>query len=200
MEPKTLSAEVRETRGKGPARQLRASGLIPAVIYGPAIETKQITVSPVALARALRGVYRRNQLIKLELGGESHLALVRDLDVHPVTRALRHADFYCVTEDRTVETTVPFLTKGRSIGVQKGGKLNKVFRSLPVRAFPQNIPANITVDVGPLDTGVEVTVADLVLPEGVEVTFPATRRVIVIEYKEVVEEPAEDAAAAAAPA
>lgn len=199
MEPKTLSAEVRETRGKGPARQLRMRGLIPAVYYGPGIETQKIQVSPTELAKALRGEYRRNQTFALELGGETHLALVRDLDVHPLTRDVLHADFYAVAEDRKVETTVPFQTTGRAVGVQRGGKLNKYFRRLPVRAFPQDVPADITVDVSPLETGEEVTVADLPLPEGVEVTYPASRRVVFIEYKEVVvEEP--DEAAAAAPA
>lgn len=195
MQAQTLQAEVREKSGKGPARQLRARGLIPAIYYGPGTETVKLTVSPTMLERAITGEYGRNQVLELEFEGKKAPALVKELAIDPVSRALLHADFYAVADDRAVETSVPFLTRGRSVGVQKGGTLRKVFRELPVRAFPQNVPANITLDVAPLDVGAEVKVEDLPLPEGVEVTFPARRRVLFIEFKEAkVEE--EDAAAA----
>lgn len=200
MEAQTLSAEVRTKSGKGPARQLRAKGLIPAIFYGPGTETVKLSVSPAKLERMLTGDYGRNQVIELEYDGHKALALVKDLAVDPVDRHILHADFYAVSKDRAVETTVPFHTKGRAIGVQKGGQIRKLFRELPVRAFPQNVPSTITLDVGPLDLGAEVKVADLQLDEGVEVTFPGRRRVLFIEYKEAKVKEGEEEAAAAAPA
>lgn len=201
MEAQTLSAEVRTASGKGPARKLRANGLIPAIFYGPGTETVKLAVSPAKLERMITGDYGRNQVIELEYGGQKALALVKDLAIDPVHRHILHADFYAVSEDRAVETTVPFHTKGRAVGVQKGGQLRKLFRELPVRAFPQNVPATITVDVGPLDLGVEVKVEDLPLDPGVEVTFPGRRRVLFIEYKEAkAKDGEEEAAAPAAPA
>lgn len=197
MEPQTLSAEVRSESGKGPARQLRAQGKIPAIFYGPATDPVKLTVSPADLERALSGKHRRNQTIELKFGDESRLALVKDLEVNPVTRELLHADFYAVSTDRKVKTTVPFDTVGRAIGVQKGGKIRKLFRELPIEAFPQDVPDGIIHDIAALDAGIFVRVEDLKLPAGVEVSYPGNRRLLIIELKEAKET---DEAAAAAPA
>ena len=90
MDAKTLSAEVREHRGKGPARQLRNRGLIPAVFYGPETETVAISCSPVELERLITGKYARNQLIELEVAGDKKLAVVKDLEVDPVRPGLQY--------------------------------------------------------------------------------------------------------------
>ena len=191
MQAQTLQAEVREKSGKGPARQLRMQGMIPAIYYGPGIDPVRLTVSPHVLRTALSGEWGRNQLLSLGIGGEKKLALVRDLEIEPVTRDILHADFYAVAEDRAVRALVPLRTQGRSIGVHMGGSLRKYFRELPVRAFPQDVPASITIDVSELDLGAEVKVEDLVLGEGVEVTFPPERRVLFVDFKEkVIEEEA----------
>ncbi len=184
MEPQTLSAEVRHKGGKGPARQLRARGKIPAIFYGPGTEPMKLAVSPLDLEKTLTGEYGRNQLLELHIGGDKKLALVRDLEVDPVTRRVLHVDFYGVARDRKVDATVPFESQGRSIGVQRGGFLRKVYRDLPVRACPQDVPAAIIVDVSPLDIGQVVKVSDLPLPPGVEVRYPAERRLLFIDAKE----------------
>lgn len=184
MQAQTLQAEVREKSGKGPARQLRMRGLIPAIYYGPGIDPVKLTVSPVELTTMLTGEWGRNQLISLAVGSENKLALVRDLEIDPVTRNLLHADFYSVAEDRIVEALVPLRTVGRSIGVHMGGSIRKYFRELPVRALPQNVPASIVIDVSELDLGAEVTVQDLVLEEGVEVAYAPERRVLFVDFKE----------------
>lgn len=198
MEAQTLSAEVRETSGKGPARQLRNRGLIPAIFYGPGVETQKVSVPPADLEKILSGAHGRNQLIELDIAGTKQLVLVRDVAINPVTRELRHADFYAVTRDRKMDAVVPLATTGRSVGVQKGGHLRKLFRELPVRAFPQDFPAVIEVDISNLDVNEIVRVQDLPLPEGVEVTFSPERRVIAIEAKErkKADEEEEEAAAA----
>ena len=184
MQAQTLQAEVRETSGKGPARQLRMRGLIPAIYYGPGIDPVKLTVSPVELRTSLSGEWGRNQLLSITVRGEQKLALIRDLEIEPVTREILHADFYSVAEDRVVAANVPLKTKGRSIGVHMGGALRLYFRELPIRALPQNVPAAIVIDVAELDLGAEVTVADLVLPEGVEVMYKPERRVLFVDFKE----------------
>lgn len=197
MEAQTLSAEVRNESGKGPARQLRARGMIPAIFYGPGTEPTKLAVSPAALEKVLSGEYGRNQLIELATGSEKRLALVRDLAIDPVTRAILHADFYGVARDRKVNAIVPFDSQGRALGVQRGGFLRKLFRELPVRAFPQDVPSMIVVDVSNLDLGGVVRVQDLALPAGVEVTYPAERRVLLIDAKERKQAEEEEAAPAA---
>src|SRR5690606_5722098 len=198
MEAQTLQAEVREKSGKGPARQLRMRGLIPAIYYGPGTEPQKLAVSPLELEKTLMGAYGRNQLIELSIGGEKKLALVRDLAINPVSRELRHADFYAVARDRKVEAIVPLEQEGRSVGVQKGGFLRKMYREIPVRAFPQDIPAVVTIDVSNLEINDVVRVQDLPLPAGVECTFASERRVLSIDAKERRQAPEEEEAAPAA--
>ena len=191
MEKQTIPAEVRKGRGKGPARQLRFQGKIPAVLYGPGGETQAISVDPALLAKALTTPYRRNQLIELDIAGSaSQLATVRDLDVHPLTQQIRHADFYRVALDRPATYEVPLRTSGRSKGVVKGGELRVHFRTLPVRVTPDKVPSEIVVNVEGVDILESVRVKDIVLEAG-EIVLPPERAVVAVtaEQRKVVEEP-----------
>lgn len=181
MERQTLQAEVREGRGKGPARQLRMQGRIPAVVYGPGLDPKALSVSPKDLVRVLSTPYRRNALIEVVVDGETTLCMVRELQAHPVTEQPLHVDLYRVDLERPVKTTVPFETSGRAVGVQRGGKLRVVFRELPVMAKPEDVPAKIVHDVTPLDQGQQATVADLSLPEGLTVLMKPERTLVAVE-------------------
>ncbi len=184
METTKLQAEVRADRGKGPARRLRASGKLPAVFYGPGMSPTPLTVDPDVLERHLRGVYGRNTLFELNYGDASELAMVCDLVVEPVSRRLLHVDFLRVSLDREVKAEVPLKTRGRAIGVVKGGLLNITRRSVPVLCKPNLIPAAIEVDVSGIDLHQTVTVGQLELPEGVKVTLPSELTLaIVLEDK-----------------
>ena len=133
---------------------------------------------------------------------------MKDLDVHPVGRQIRHADFYRVSLDKPVTTDVPLRTKGRSKGVGKGGELRVHFRDVPVRANPDKIPAEIMINVENVDMLESVRVKDVVLEAGVEIVLPAERALVYVtsEQKKIVEEevpggaPAGKAAPAAAAA
>lgn len=204
METTKLEAEVRESRGKGPARRLRTQGKIPAVIYGAGIESIALTLDPKELVKSLQGERGRNSLFTVTVAGKSELAMVRDVAVDPVTRAPVHVDFYRVADDQPVDVQVPVFTKGRAAGVVKGAKLAVKFRSLPVRCIPALIPVKIELDVTPLDVGQIITVADLPLAEGVTVTLRPTQAVVTcLEEKAKAEEAvaaAPTAGAKAAPA
>lgn len=190
METQTLQAEVRELSGKGPARQLRMKGLIPAVFYGPGKTATNLSVAPDALRKILSGAYGRNQVVELKIDGRSELSLVRDLEIHPLTRAVLHADFYAVSLERPVRAKVPFSTKGRAVGVQKGGKLRVIYRELPVIGAPDKIPAKIEVDVAHLDSLQSLRVSEIELPAGVTIDLKADRPVVsvVSKEKEIAEE------------
>jgi large subunit ribosomal protein L25 len=180
METQTLAAEQRSTKGKGAARQLRAAGRIPAVFYGPGAEAASLSVSPKDLGRVLSTEWRRNVLINVEFGGTARLAMVKELQLHPVTREPLHVDLYAVSLDRQVAARVPFSVKGRAKGVVGGGELNVIFRDLPVRATPDKLPAEIVVDVTPLDLGDALKVKDLAPGEGVTVTLDPERNVVAV--------------------
>lgn len=201
MQTQTLKAEVRGERGKGPARQLRLKGLIPAVFYGPGKKPANLAVSPEEVTKSLRGEFGRNQVLELDLKAGKELAVVRDLAVDPVSRELLHVDFYSVALDRPVRLRVPFIAKGRAVGVAAGGVLNVIAREIPVLGLPMNIPASIEVDITNLELHQSIKVRDLKMPEGVTVALPLDRPVVAVEAKEkeeIVEPTAEAAAAAAA--
>jgi large subunit ribosomal protein L25 len=198
METTTMQAEVRTTCGKGPARRLRKAGKIPAVLYGPGLSPTPLTVPPKDLEKALGSERGRNTVYTLEYDGRSCLAMVRDLAVDPVTRGLLHADFYKVSEDQTVDVHVPFRTSGRAIGMQKGGRLYVLVRTIPVKVPVRSIPTAIEVDVSGLDLDQSVRVRDLPLPEGVVVTLrPDMAVAAVTEPKKLAPEPGEVSAVAA---
>ena len=201
MEKQTIPAEVRTLRGKGPARQLRMQGKIPAVLYGPGGDTEAISVDPTVLTKSLTGPHRKNQLLELDIGGRTQFATVKDLDVHPVTRVVRHADFYRVSLEQPATYEVPVRTTGRAKGVVKGGDLRVLFRTLPVRVTPDKVPSEIVLNVENLDMLESIRVKDIPLESG-ELVLPAERAVVVCssERKKVAEEEAAAPGAAAAPA
>jgi large subunit ribosomal protein L25 len=202
MEIQTLQAEVRPGGGKGPARQLRSKGLIPAVFYGPGTEPTSIAVNPKELRKALSTEFGRNQVVELAFGAKKELAVVREVQIHPLEREVIHADFYRVELDREIEQKVPFETKGKAAGVAAGGLLRIIFRELPVRCSPNKVPAKIVVDVTALELHEAIHTRDLTLPEGVVVTLPADRSLVAVvsEDKRGGDEEAAAAAGAAAPA
>ncbi|MGB8225183.1 MAG: 50S ribosomal protein L25/general stress protein Ctc [Polyangiales bacterium] len=200
METTTLQAEVRASRGKGPARRLRAQGKVPGVLYGPGIEPTPLTLSPKEVTKALRGPRGRNVVFKLSVDGKEELAMAKDVATDPVTMDLLHIDLYRIFEDQELEVEVPFHTHGRAAGVVQGGVLNVIRRTLPIRTTPANIPVSIDVDVSKLNLKDSISVEEVALPEGVVCTLrPKLTLVIILEpRKATAAEEAEDQAAAAA--
>lgn len=175
MQTVKLQAQTRDQSGKGSARQLRRDGQIPGVFYGKGVPTRSLTLSPKELVEAVSGEMGLNVLIDLELDGQSYRSLVADYQYHPVTRQLLHADFRAINEQTPVNVEVPLELVGRAKGIVAGGKLQVVFRKVPIRCLPQQIPAKIVHDISELDIEQTFTVADLKLPEGVQVRYPAAQ-------------------------
>jgi large subunit ribosomal protein L25 len=201
MQTQALTAEVRHEGGKGPSRQLRMKGLIPAVFYGPGTEPTRLAVSPKDLRKALSTDLGRNQVIELSIAGKKELALVRDLQIHPVERDVIHVDFYRVELGRAVLVDVPFETKGKAVGVTEGGELHVIFRRIPVKALPDKVPVKIVVEVSHLAIGDVIHVKEVAVPEGVTIALGPERTVVACaaERKYVEEEVAPVAGAAAVP-
>jgi large subunit ribosomal protein L25 len=149
----TLQAHKREGRGKNEARRLRASGQIPAVVYG-AEKNKavEIAVDPKVLLRILHSESGVNTLIGLQgvdLAGSK--VLVKEYQLDPIDHKLLHADFYAVAMDKAITVTVPIVLKGEPKGVkQQGGIVDFVNRELEVECLPGDIPEHIDVDVSEL--------------------------------------------------
>src|SRR6185503_7840793 len=152
----TLEGVKREGRGKNEANRLRASGRIPAVVYGSKKEGKTpegvaLTVDPKALLRILHSESGANTLITLRVEGTEARVMVKEYQLDPITHHLLHADFYQLAMDRAITVTVPVVVKGEARGVkQDGGILDFVTREIQVQCLPADIPENITIDVSEL--------------------------------------------------
>jgi large subunit ribosomal protein L25 len=182
MTTNILDASVRPLGGKGPARRLRASGQIPAVAYGPDLPATSLSVSPKELGKILSGERGLNTVVQLTVDGKIKMStLVVDYQIHPVTRAFLHADFKKIDLDKPVDVQIKLELIGRAAGVTLGGELHQVYRKLPIRCRPGQIPVKIEHDVTSLGLDQVAQVKDLQLPEGVEVLLPADRTVAGIQ-------------------
>jgi large subunit ribosomal protein L25 len=158
-----LDAVERTQRGKNEARRLRATGRIPAVVYGGKDGGKPIAVDPKVLARILRTEQGANTLIALNVPGAGDArVLVREYQLDPITHELLHADFYRVAMDKLIRIPVTVVPLGEPKGVkQQGGVLDVVHRQIEIECLPADIPHNIEVDVRELMVGQSVRVKDL---------------------------------------
>lgn len=194
MSFKKIQVFPRARNGKGPARRLRAKGLVPAVLYGAGVETTKISVSPQELTKALSGPHRVNTVLDLELEGQSdpYSAIVRDHQYDPVSRELLHVDFLAVGINQIINVKIPFELKGRSVGEQLGGNLSKKLRDLPVECKPADIPSSVTLDVSELGLNETFTAGQLTMPEGVTLKLETKTPLVAVVSKRA------DAEAAAA--
>lgn len=181
MELSKVSAVVRTAGGKGAARRLRSAGQIPAIAYGNGLEPRMLSVAPDEVIRVLESELGVNSVIELEVDGKEKLnVLLSEYQYHPVSRKLLHADFIQIDLNKPVETKVPLELTGKPQGVVMGGKLQQIFRQIPVRCVPTKIPAKVTHDITELQIEQHVAAADLKLPEGVEVLLPPKRTLATI--------------------
>jgi large subunit ribosomal protein L25 len=159
----TLQAEKRDGRGKNEARRLRASGRIPAVVYGAEKgKAVEIAVDPKILMRILHSESGVNTLIGLKVDGGDTRVMVKEYQIDPIDHKLLHADFYQVAMDKALTVTVPLVMKGEAPGVkQQGGIVDFVNREIEIECLPGDIPENIVVDISELMLNQGVRVRDL---------------------------------------
>jgi large subunit ribosomal protein L25 len=194
----TLEAVKREGRGKNEANRLRASGRIPAVVYGTPSGGKRpegiaVAVDPKVVLKILHSDSGANTLINLKVEGSESRVMVKEYQLDPITHALLHADFYQLAMDRLLTVTVPVQITGEPRGVKlQGGLLDFVTRELQVESLPTDIPEHIEIDVTELMLHQSIRVKDLpVNPKWKAVNDPETMLVHVVMPK------AEEAATAA---
>ena len=177
----TLEVARREGSGKGVARKLRQNGKIPAVVYGGHRETVPIEVDRKAVAELIQksqhGV-RSIFLLKMAGTDQQRHAMIKDIQMDPITRKMTHIDFVRVVMDEVVRVTIPVHVTGTAIGVKQGGLLDFQVRDLHVECLPAQIPDSIDADISNLDVHQYIRIADLTLPEGVKVLDDPDRVVV----------------------
>ena len=199
-----LEAEARPLATKGAVKAMRLKGLVPGIAYGDKAAPMPITLQEKSVQTILHSKGGRNALISLKVGADSHAVLIKEIQRHPITRALWHVDFQRVSLKQKIEAKVPVHVTGEAPGVKVGGGvLEHLVRELRVRCLPTEIPASVDVDISSLQLGQGLRAKDLALPANVELLTDAESVVIHVITVHIVEEtPAtpEAVAGAATPA
>lgn len=200
-----VAAETGRPTGSRSSGRLRASGKIPAVVYGHGKEPVPVAVDARALRAALSTEAGMNALITLDMDGAEQLAMAKDVQRHPVRHTVTHVDFLVVSRDEVVTVDVPIHLVGEATELLRAdGVVDQQMFSLTAHAKPGNIPNSIEVDISELQVGDAIRVADLELPAGVTTDVDVETAVVigqppqVTEADLVTEEAAAEAAAEAA--
>ncbi len=162
-----LSAESGRKEGTRPSRRLRREGKVPAVVYGLNTDPLAVSIEWPALRKVLTTDSGLNALITLDIDGDKALAVIKDLQRHPVRRDVIHVDFLRVTEDMTIDVEVPIILEGEARNVTMyDGMIDQSMYSMTVSVKPTDVPQQIIVDVTALELGETIKVADINLPAG----------------------------------
>lgn len=191
----TLNAEKRTESGKGVARKLRASGRIPAVMYGQGSDAIALTVDAHEADILFHRISVENTIVDLQIAGEKEKVptLVRDVQVHPFRPDIVHIDFYKFEAGVKVEVDIPLHLVGTAPGVKlEGGRLQQVVHEIPVSCIPSLIPDEIVYDISHMNMGDVAHLSDLDVPEGVEFLLDPERTIVVIDVPRAIEEEDED--------
>ncbi|MBT2595516.1 50S ribosomal protein L25/general stress protein Ctc [Arthrobacter sp. ISL-72] len=188
MSEQKLAAEVRTEFGKGYARRARMANLIPAVIYGHGAEPIHITLPAKATTLAVRTA---NALLSLDINGEGHLALVKDIQRDPIKQIIEHIDLLTVRQGEKVTVDIPVHVVGE---VAPGNVYNLELTVVSLEAEATHLPTAVEVDIEGRGAGEHVHASDLVLPKGAVLLTDA--EALVVNISEAVEEEPTEAEAA----
>ena len=191
-----LNVEVRERTGTGGARAARREGKVPGVLYGGPRGPVPVAVEANAFRKALFTGKLLGHLVTLSHGGENQQVIAKDVQFDPVSDQPVHFDLFRVEEHQLVKIAVPvhFKHQDLSPGLKRGGALNIAWHELEIWAPADEIPEELTADVGALDIGGSVHISDLILPAGVRAA--AAPGVVVATITGSSAQASEDAAAA----
>jgi large subunit ribosomal protein L25 len=202
MKSVPLKAYPRTRVRRGEVKKLRGSGRVPAVIYGRQAKPQNLEVSAKEFSDLIHHSISENMLVDLSVESDARarrLALVQEIQHHPLDGKVLHVDFHEVAENEKVTVQVPLETVGEAAGVKNsGGVLEHVLFKLKVRALPKDLPEQIIVDVSHLELGKAIHIGEIKLSNGVEIIGDKHIPVIAVAMPRTEEE--EAAATEAAPA
>ena len=165
-----LSAERRDDLGKGATGRLRKQGRVPGIMYGYQVEPTSVHVDALELYHTLHTEAGLNALIRLEVDGDTHLTVARDLQRHPIKNQTQHVDFLAVDRDTPISVEVPIHLVGEEDAGSDGGVINQILYTAPVLVKPLDVPNYFELDIAGLEINDVRRLEDLTdqLPEGAE--------------------------------
>ena len=194
MKSVPLQAYQRSQVRRGEVKKLRAAGRVPATIYGRQTKPQNLELNSKEIADLINHAVSENVLVDLAVDKDDRakrLALVQEVQHHPLDGKVLHVDFHEVAENEKVTVMVPLETEGEPVGVKSGGGvLEHVLFKIKVRSLPKDLPEQIVVDVAHLEVGKTIHLGDLKAPEGVEMLGDKHISVISVALPRVEAEPA----------
>jgi large subunit ribosomal protein L25 len=190
-----LKTTPRDDLGKQGAKRTRASGRIPAILYGERQPNVAVSIEAHDLRVALSTPAGRNVIIQLLLeGADSTRAVIREMERDPITRDILHVDLQRISENKPVIMHIPVTVVGESVAVKEGrGILDHTMRQLEVKCLPKDIPEHIEVDVSELEVKHAIHVYDITVPD-VEILDNPDRPVVEVLQPTLYEEPVAEVA------
>lgn len=172
MESFEVIAEPRESVGKGASRRLRKTGKVPGIVYGTGKDAEMITIDQNAIGHQLENEAFYSSILNLNLGKEKQQVVLKDLQRHPFKRLILHIDFQRIDAKEKLTMRVPlhFINEESCVGVKTGGGvISHIMTDLEISCLPKDLPEYIEVDLAELELNESVHLADLKLPQGVEI-------------------------------
>ncbi|HSU60752.1 MAG TPA: 50S ribosomal protein L25 [Bryobacteraceae bacterium] len=198
----TIAAESRDSRGKNEARRLRASGSMPAVLYGGADGASAVAVSPKEVTRILNSKTGHNTIFNLSVTGkEDTPVMIIDWQYDPIKDSLLHVDLKRIDLSQRITVNVPVVTQGDPKGVKIQGGIHEIItREVEIECLPEDIPEQFTINVTELMIGQSVRAAEIPLAGSMKLLSPADAVISHVVSLRAEEAPAAETTAVATPA
>ncbi len=182
----SLKAATRKRTGSGVLKQMRRDGELPSVVYGKGSENVNIKVNTKELTDLLAHSSSTSILIDLEIDGGSPLtAFLQSTQKNPLSGHLVHADFLAVTKGMKISASIPVELHGEPAGVKSVGIIEQLIRDLEISCSPKDLPERIEASIESLEVGDSLSIGDLDLPEGVEVSLASDVLVAIVNESRV---------------
>jgi large subunit ribosomal protein L25 len=193
MEKIGMDVQKREGLGKEASKKMRREGIVPAVIYGPTIETTPLEINFKDLSKILDTGGSENVLIDVKIEGVKKTALsktviIKDVQRDPLKGTIKHVDLFEVQMDKVIRVSVPIHITGEAKGVEVGGILQHETRELEIECLPSDIPESINVDVTDLDIGDSFHVSDLAVAENIKILVDGEHNIVSVATPQKEEE------------
>ncbi len=188
-----IVASGRNKFGKGAARQLRRTGLAPAILYGPDIEPMPLQINVKDVTKTLVDLHRQHAVINLKIENNDRTdryVMLKEVQVDPVHDTLKHIDFYEISLDKPIVLKIPLKFVGKAIGLELGGDMIVSQGEVALQGLPLDIPSFLEVDVTDLAINDRLTCKDLVIPDNITLLENENRLCVTIFAGIVIEEEA----------
>ncbi len=177
-----IKAEKREIFGKNASRVVRRKGRVPAILYGPGMDSVPLTLDKKDLFSILKSETGENTLFMVSFNSEKRDAMIKELQINPVSDELLHVDLILIAMDKEIKVAIPIVLVGEAVGVKaEGGFVDFSSREIEVECLPKDIPEHIEVDINALHLHQSIRVDEIDSPEGVKITSDPESVVVLIQ-------------------